>query len=284
MLFRSSFDYPERKYKIIHIAGTNGKGSVSAFLAFILREAGYKVGRYISPILRDYCEKIQFLEKENEYYITKEEVALYMSEIKQNVGTLSPSPFELETLMAMLSFRDHKCDYVILECGMGGIEDATNAISRKEMCIFTSISYDHMSYLGNTLEKIADNKLGILQNNVPIVCGWQEESIRKRIQSVAKQMNAPITICSNPIITSSSISYTQFSYKDRDWTIPLIGEYQPNNAVVAIEAAYILLASIEELARISIIQRGLGKAIWPGRFQILSDCPRSEERRVGKEC
>ena len=156
---------PEKGLKIIHIAGTNGKGSVLAFLSTVLTESGYRVGRYISPTLFSYRERIQV----NGAYIEKEPLARLVTKIREasesmdRDGLRTPTAFEIETALGLLYFAEKKCDAVVLETGMGGRDDATNAIEEVLMEVFASISLDHLGVLGNNLREIAECKCGYHQ-------------------------------------------------------------------------------------------------------------------------
>ena len=151
---------PQGQLKFIHISGTNGKGSVLAYLSTILKEAGYRVGRYVSPTLFSYRERIQV----NEEYIKKESYARHVSAIKKVIddmtaaGKAHPTPFEIETAVAFLYFAEEHCDIVVLETGLGGDTDATNIIRTPVMEVLVSISMDHMQFLGNTITEIARHK------------------------------------------------------------------------------------------------------------------------------
>lgn len=265
------FGRPENNYKIIHIAGTNGKGSVASFLAFILSEAGYKVGRYVSPVISDYLEKIQFINNGEVTYISEKSISRYIEEISRLVDkedNFNPSPFEVETLISLMAFRDEQVDYAIVECGMGGKMDATNAVSHKEMCIFTSIDYDHMNYLGNTLEAIAADKAEIINNNCQIVSANQSEGVKYIIDSKATEYNETVVYPEKINKCNCSLKGTEFIYKNETYKISLFGSYQPDNAVIAIEAARLLLGDRKDL-----IVNGLKNTTWPGRFEIISYNP-----------
>jgi dihydrofolate synthase/folylpolyglutamate synthase len=175
---------PEKNLKIIHVAGTNGKGSVSSFLAAALIKNGYRIGRYISPSVVDYREKIQV----NGAFIPKTKVAEYLSGLfsvareMEEAGFHHPTTFELETAMAFLYLRDKKCDYCIIEVGMGGREDATNVIPSPELCIITSISLDHVGMIGNNLEEIAKTKAGIIKDGTTVVVVTHNRDIVNEMQ------------------------------------------------------------------------------------------------------
>ena len=156
---------PQKALKFVHVAGTNGKGSVSAYMAEALKCGGYRVGRYISPVIFDYRERIQAGGR----YITKEALGRLMEQVKQTCdemvseGMPQPTAFEVETALGFLYFKEKNCDIVILETGMGGLLDATNVIDSPLVAVITSVSMDHMKFLGNTLEEIAAQKAGIIK-------------------------------------------------------------------------------------------------------------------------
>ena len=156
---------PQDELKFVHIAGTNGKGSTLAYISTILKEAGYRVGRYVSPTIFDYRERIQV----NEEYITREGVARLAGQVREaceqmvQAGFSHPTTFEVETAMAFLWFREMNCDIVVLECGMGGLTDATNVVKTTLVSVFAEIGLDHMGFLGDTIEEIARVKAGIIK-------------------------------------------------------------------------------------------------------------------------
>ena len=170
---------PQDRLRFVHIAGTNGKGSLLAYISTILKTAGYRVGRYLSPVISKYTEKIQI----NQKSITQAEMASVLTKVKEAAddmvaaGLNHPSAFEVETAAAFLYFAQKECDIVVLECGMGGKEDATNLITTTLVSVFTGISMDHMQFLGNTLEKIAENKAGIMKPGVKVVSAGQKAEV-----------------------------------------------------------------------------------------------------------
>ncbi len=266
---------PHDDLKVIHVAGTNGKGSVSTFIAYILSEAGYKVGRYISPAVNGYCEKIQYINNSEVTYISENHVIRYIEYLKSvademyNESGMHPSSFELETAMSFIAFKDWECDYVVVECGMGGMEDATNVIDNKELCVFTHIALDHTTFLGDTVEKIAENKAGILRDGVKAVSSEQIESVSMVLKTIADKMNVDITICDNCRIEKSDIDGSTFVYDNKTWNIAMTGMYQARNAVTAIEAVRKLDIGISD----DEISDGLLNATWPGRFEIIRRKP-----------
>ena len=181
---------PQEDLKFIHIAGTNGKGSVLAFISSIFSESGFRTGRYISPTVVSYLERIQI----DGEWIPEGEFAEYAEEVKKAVarmetkGMAHPTVFEIETAIAFLYFREKKCDYVVLETGLGGRLDATNIVENTAAAVFTSISRDHMGFLGDTLEEIAGEKAGIIKPGCVAISAAQEpeaaDILRKRAESL----------------------------------------------------------------------------------------------------
>lgn len=268
---------PEQDLKMIHVAGTNGKGSVCTFIAAILEAAGYKVGRYISPTLYDYRERIQI----NGIYIEPEALAEGMSEIREICeamaaeGMEAPTVFEVETALGFWYFKKNGCDFVVLETGMGGRLDSTNAAAHPILSVITSISMDHMAQLGNTLSEIAFEKAGILKPGTPAVIGPQKPEAMEVLLEQCREKNIipevgdwnRLTVKERRLFEARQI----FDYKQyKNLTIHLGGTYQVENACIAIEAVEAL--KLENPMRTAIIQ-GLSRAKWPGRFQCLSREP-----------
>ncbi|MGB8450978.1 MAG: folylpolyglutamate synthase/dihydrofolate synthase family protein [Anaerocolumna sp.] len=281
---------PQDRLKFVHIAGTNGKGSTAAYIATILAAAGYHVGRYISPSVFSYFEKIQIswsgqIGGENPTVITKyigeTEVSGCVSKIKNICESMTaeglphPTVFEIETAMAMLYFLSEKCNIVVLEVGLGGRLDATNVISTAECAVITSISMDHMHLLGDTIGQIALEKAGIIKPQIPVVSYGQEAAAKKIIESVSLSNHAVLTTAdfSKIKIEIQTTDETVFSYGDRqNLKIKLLGENQVKNAVVAILAIDTLI-SLGYLISESDIRNGLFQTIWRGRFELVKDKP-----------
>lgn len=268
---------PEQDLKMIHVAGTNGKGSVCTFIAAILEAAGYKVGRYISPTLYDYRERIQI----NGIYIEPEALAEGMSEIREICeamaaeGMEAPTVFEVETALGFWYFKKNGCDFVVLETGMGGRLDSTNAAAHPILSVITSISMDHMAQLGNTLSEIAFEKAGILKPGTPAVIGPQKPEAMAVLLEQCREKNIIPEIGDWNRLTVKERRLSEarqiFDYKQyKNLTIHLGGTYQVENACIAIEAVEAL--KLENPMRTAIIQ-GLSRAKWPGRFQCLSREP-----------
>ena len=278
---------PQDKLKFIHIAGTNGKGSVLAYISTILSEVGFRVGRYVSPTVVGYLEKIQVDGSwipEKVFTELVEEVQKAIVRMETN-GKASPTVFEVETAIAFLYFQREHCDYVVLETGLGGTLDATNIITTTEVAVFTTISRDHMGFLGNTLEEIARNKAGIIKPGCIVVSAEQKLEVRKVLEETAKRNNAK-TLFAEPekvqIIDESYHGQT-FSYKQfTNIHIQLAGSYQIRNAATACEVLYALQEkekmpaekkSIKSRYSIEQIRTGFAKTEWRGRFTCVHENP-----------
>lgn len=268
---------PQDDLKFIHISGTNGKGSVLAYLSTILSGGGYRTGRYISPTLFSYRERIQVdeqkIEKESlAHHITA--IAKAIEEMKaENAG--NPTAFEVETALAFLYFKEKDCDIVVLETGLGGALDATNIIKTTVMEVIAPISMDHMEFLGDTLEKIAMQKAGIIKPHTAVVSASQEPDAKKVLDHVCKENQCSIYMVDPAQITDVlyDVEEQQFSYKNwKNVKITLAGSYQILNAALALEG-------VEELRRLGYhltdeqVRQGLYRAVWRGRFTLLSKNP-----------
>lgn len=275
--------HPEDKLKIIHVAGTNGKGSTSAFLTSILSHAGYRVGRYISPTVFSYRERIQITDRSvsnDAGYITREGVCRTL-EIIQPIceamvvdGFAHPTSFEIETAMTFLYLMWESVDFLVLEVGLGGRLDATNAIRYPILSVITSISMDHMQYLGNTLTKIAGEKAGIIKSKVPVITCNQELEVQQVLNERTKEQNTELTIAdtSQAKDISYSLDGTNFTYGGQTYRIGLLGKYQLKNAVLALETAKVLGLNGYPIGEEAIF-RGLMAAKWSGRFEVISHNP-----------
>lgn len=261
---------PERLRGVIHIAGTNGKGSTGSFIASILKEAGYRVGVYASPAVFEDREIISV----NGRNISKKDYVNLIETISET--GLSFTEFELETVMAFMYFKEKNVDFAVIECGMGGELDATNIIKEKSLAVFPSIGMDHMQYLGDSIEKIAMNKAGIITGGCSVIAGpgVTGEALRV-IEERAGKLGAKCIVPDKELIKGkrTSLHKTIFSYKNlKKAEIGLIGEFQPENAITAIEA-------IEELKNRGVkisdkaMLNGLHNATEPGRFEVILNKP-----------
>lgn len=283
--------HPEDKLKIVHIAGTNGKGSIFAYLSSILIAAGFKVGRYISPTISYYEERFQI----NGEYITKDELArLYniveeaMKREEEKTG-LKPTLFEVETAISFLYFKEEKVDYALIEVGMGGRMDATNVIRHPELTVISSISYDHQAFLGDTLEEIAWQKAGIIKESCPVVLSENSDEVCKVIeQEATKKKVKCIEIKPTDYEVLSETPYgSTFLWKEQRYETKLPGRHQVSNAVTALAASEYLFrkdyeknnarkAIAEELDEMNVKsaqQGGIIRTCCPGRLEVLKKEP-----------
>lgn len=283
--------HPEDNLKIVHIAGTNGKGSIFAYLSSILIAAGFKVGRYISPTISCYEERFQI----NGKYITKDKLArLYniveeaMKREEEKTG-LKPTLFEVETAISFLYFKEEKVDYALIEVGMGGRMDATNVIRHPELTVISSISYDHQAFLGDTLEEIAWQKAGIIKESCPVVLSENSDEVCKVIeQEATKKKVKCIEIKPTDYEVLSETPYgSTFLWKEQRYETKLPGRHQVSNAVTALAASEYLFRKdyeknnarkaiakkLDEMNVKSAQQGGIIRTCWPGRLEVLKKEP-----------
>lgn len=263
---------PQNELSFIHIAGTNGKGSVGAFLQGILTNAGYKVGRYVSPTILSYEERFTI----NGVNISKNRVSELITQVKEGADKLlkenlpQPTAFEIETAAAFLYFKQEKCDLVLLEVGMGGATDATNIIDKSLISVITSVGFDHTGFLGSTLKEIAEKKAGIIKENSFTVTAIQEKEVIDVISNTAKEKNTQLIVAE-----PENINYEKniFDYKDiKNIHLTAMGVYQPFNAAVAIQTA-LSLNKMGYNINYDNIRQGVENVLWQGRFQILNNNP-----------
>ncbi len=289
-LMRALGDVQEQ-IPIVHIAGTNGKGSVGAYLEAVFREAGFSAGRYCSPAVFDPLEVWQY----NGRNMSREEYAEVMSQVKEacgivvSAGHAMPTVFEIETAAAFVWFSGKKPDVVFLETGMGGSTDATNLITKPLASVITSIGRDHMQFLGNRIEEIAAAKAGIIKPGCPVFSAPQEPKVREVLQSEARQQGAGITFVEETAIVPvrETPGCLEFDYTLSAGGRPLrlhtqlSASYQKKNAALAAETAAVLLPELsrrrqERLSKeaaLSAITEGIRRARWRGRFEILGTQP-----------
>ncbi|TEB16473.1 Folylpolyglutamate synthase [Pelotomaculum sp. FP] len=269
-------DNPHRKLSIIHIGGTNGKGSTTAMLAAILQEAGYRVGTFTSPHLHSYTERFRI----NGVNIPEESIAALISELRPHLDAMvaegfeHPTEFEVATAVAFLYFNREKIDYLVLEVGLGGAIDSTN-VAMPLLSIITNVAMDHMDYLGHTIREIAGVKAGIIKPGVPVVTAAEGEGLDV-IEEVSRENNCPLIRVGQDItwehISRSPVAQ-RFTIRGRvrvyeNLTLHLIGRHQQVNAATAVAAAEILTelgVSISPPA----VRSGLAAARWPARLEIM---------------
>ncbi len=266
---------PQEQLKFIHIAGTNGKGSVLAYVSTILTTAGYRTGRYLSPVISEYREKIQV----NGKMISKAALCEGITYIRECVtkmeaeGNPSPTLFEIETALAFWYFKKKKCDIVVLETGLGGILDATNIITNTLVAVITSISYDHMAFLGNSLTQIALAKAGIIKDDAIVVSAVQQEEAARVIEQKCAEHKCQLVVSKKPQQVKYGLKKQTFCYKERKkLSISLAGLWQPENACVAIEVCDALTQK-GFVIREEQMQKGLLHTTWNGRFTLLHQKP-----------
>lgn len=269
---------PQKELQAVHVAGTNGKGSTITFLQSIIMEAGYKVGRYSSPAVFDEREII----KVNDVAIQEEELAEILTEIKKQCdfmvseGYPHPTVFEIETVMALTYFKRQVCDIVLVECGMGGATDATNVFKKVLCSVITTISLDHMKFLGDTIEKIATVKAGIIKENCPVVVTNQSEEAKKILKEAATKHHAELVVAKAPLNYEvegyqTIATYQAQNQKQYSLILNMMGTFQLFNCATAIETALVLEKRGFDLER--FIEDGVNKAYWPGRFEVICQKP-----------
>lgn len=272
---------PQNDLKIIHVAGTNGKGSVCAMLTNILMQMGNVVGLYTSPHLKCYNERYQI----NFTMISNEKFANYMELIKQNCdemvkdGEGQPTVFEVLTCLAFLYFAEKKVDYVVLEVGLGGRFDATNVIENPILSVITFIGKDHIEYLGDDLKQIAAEKGGIIKHNCPVVLSSQNESVYCVIKQICEEKRAELYYTQQNYIKvlSQKLDKTIFSIKNEfleyeSIELPLLGSYQIQNCATVLLACKMLIDKGVSLNEKGIIE-GIKTTYWAGRMELCGKNP-----------
>ena len=270
---------PHMGLKYVHIAGTNGKGTTSAFLASILREAGYRTGLYTSPFIQRFNERIQV----DGVQIPDEALAEITTRISEAVpevmaeGRRRPTIFELITALGFCWFQQQRCDVVVLEVGMGGRLDATNAILDGDsvLSVMVNIGFDHMEFLGDTLPLIAGEKAGIIKEGGDVVVYGQSPEVEQVFLDKAREKHATISRSSNEyaIVRHMDECGATFDFEGRrDLKISLLGRYQVRNACTAVSACDRLIARGWRITE-EQLRAGLEKAVWPGRVELLRQEP-----------
>lgn len=273
---------PQKDMKYIHVAGTNGKGSTSSYMARALKEADYKVGLFTSPFIERFNERISINGKD----IPNNRLANITKNIKEKIeimleqGYEHPTTFEIITSIAFAYFKEENVDYVVLEVGLGGRLDCTNIIDESMVSIITTIDYDHIDLLGDTLEKIAFEKSGIIKNKGLVISYPQKEEVMKVIEAKALEEEAELYRCPMENITIKDLNALggvfDFKYKDyiyENIEISLLGKYQVYNATLAL---YTLLKLREKnLIKITDeqIREGIKRTSWMGRMEMLKEEP-----------
>lgn len=276
---------PQKKLKVIHVAGTNGKGSVCRYIYEVLESSGYKVGLYTSPFIEYFNERIEY----DHEYISDEDLEKYTNKVLEKCeemtadGRESPTEFEVVTAVCFCYFADRDPDYVVLEVGLGGIGDSTNIIESPLVSVITGIAYDHMDRLGNTLEEIAANKAGIIKTGCPVVANISVENAPGAAKVIAREAYKKNAVLHD----ASRVKMYDYGIRDRkmiftadiegqryaDVKLSMLGEHQIMNACTALTAIEILRKdSIINVVRDSIYE-GMEKAFQKGRFEIIKEDP-----------
>lgn len=251
---------PQNHLRIVHIAGTNGKGSTAAMLAEILKSAGYRCGLFMSPYIERFNERIRINGEE----IPDEELAEIITTLKDTIERYDApvSEFALDTAAAFCWFSRQKCDFVVLETGLGGRLDATNVIKNPLVTVLTAIGMDHMQYLGNSLEEIAGEKCGIIKNGCPVVSyPLQEKSVQNVIVNRAKELNAPLFVAKEPVFVNHKICY-----EEKEYELGLSGEFQAYNAATVLATINVLKKNEISISD-DAVEEGLKNAKNMARFE-----------------
>lgn len=288
---------PDRKTEMIHIAGTNGKGSVGNFLCQALALSGYRVGRFSSPAVFAYRECVQQIWRQEEKLsdsgenstsqncsrgrvaradISEEEVAEAMTVLRRHCGDMvsegyhHPTAFEIETVMAFQKFTDWDVDVAVVECGLGGRLDATNIIERPRLCVLTSISLDHQQILGNTLEEIAREKYGIIMEGSPVVSAMSD-ACADILRDICRVRGAELHFVAEDALRvgECTVEGTDFDYRGKGYRVGQLGIFQVENAALAVEALEVLRANGFDRIGEEQIAQGLRTSRWPGRLDVV---------------
>lgn len=297
---------PQNELKVVHIAGTNGKGSIMTFVQNILMESGYKVGRYCSPAVFNEREIIRI----NDEYISEEQSADLLTRIKEKCDSMyseglpHPTSFEIETAEALMFFKEQNCDIALIECGMGGETDATNVFEKVLCSVIATISLDHTQFLGSTIEEITKVKSGIIKENCPVVMSKQTVEAENVIKKVCKQNNSKLIIPTEQDFENveidgltTKVTYKASNNKEYILNLQALGTYQIKNAKTAVEVALVLDKALTEKTNIcdesdkkngtgmknninnsgntieKNIKKGIEKTVWPGRMEVISKEP-----------
>ena len=268
-------NFPQKNYKTIHIAGTNGKGSIGTYLSSILSQSGYKIGFYTSPHLIKFNERFSI----NGQDVSDDEiVTAYQTVDAVDIGKRKATFFEIATAMAFYKFNQKKVDYAVIETGMGGRFDATNIIT-PEVSIISNLSIEHTDYLGHTIKDLAREKAGIIKDFKPVITGVTQTSGIEFIKKKAKEKSAPIYILRKDFSYRRNQNSSNFSYRGiynnlKNLNTPLKGDHQKDNTALALAALELLQdKSNNKIFTESNIKQGLKKAKWPGRLDYILDKP-----------
>lgn len=272
---------PQKDLKVIHVAGTNGKGSVCRYIYEALRAEGYKAGLYTSPFLEVFNERIEF----DGQYISDGDLDIYTDLVLEKVremtseGNESPTEFEVVTAVAFLYFKEKKTDYVVLEVGLGGRGDSTNVVEHPLVSVITSISFDHTDRLGHTIPEIAFEKAGIIKEKRPVIAGTDRKDALDVFREKAEEMNAPLypaRECPYRVL-EDGLEGCHFSVeikgKEYELGISMTGKHQIENAITALYAIVVMIENGDLSISMESVQKGFRKAKQIGRFELLQKDP-----------
>ena len=264
---------PQEKLKYIHVAGTNGKGSVCSMLSSVLIECGYKTGLYTSPFVRFFNERMSIDNK----MISNDELSEITEYVKQFADKMEdcPTEFELITAIGFEYFYRNNCDIVVLETGMGGRLDSTNIISTNILSVITGIALDHTVFLGNTISEIATEKAGIIKPDRPVVFGGDDREAIETIENIAKEQNSKLIVCSKADIKNVEHTLEGCTVDTDEYSnlfVSLVGDYQPSNILTALKCISVLKEEGYNIPEVSL-RRGMEKVYWPARFEIINKDP-----------
>ena len=265
----SKLGNPQKKLRFIHVAGTNGKGSTCAMLASVMQKAGYKTALYTSPYICRFNERMQI----NGAEIPDDMLAELTERVKPIAEGMAdhPSQFELVTAIAMLYFLEEKCDIVVLEVGLGGALDSTNAIDRPECAVITTIGLEHTEYLGHTLPEIASAKAGIIKPGCDVVCYRNVPEVEEVFERTCRENNARLVKADFDSIRPISHSLSGQSFAWRNYAslrLPLLGAHQLRNAAVVLETLEVMRKKGWNISDEAVVS-GLAETKWPVRFEVL---------------
>ena len=263
---------PQDKLRFIHVAGTNGKGSFCSMMSSVLQKQGYKVGLYTSPYIVVFNDRIRV----NGLPIAEDDINDLFLRVRQKADTMKtpPSSFDFITAAAFLWFYETKCDIVVLEVGLGGRYDSTTVIKNSLLSVITGIAFDHTETLGDTIEKIAWEKAGIIKENCPALYGGNDEKALAVIEKECEEKHSELTV-KNPDslkILSTTLDGTEFEFDGKEYFIRLLGLYQPANAATVLTAIDVLRKHGFEISE-TAVKDGLSSAVWQARFEKIADEP-----------
>ena len=263
---------PQKKLKFVHVAGSNGKGSTCAMLAAILQAAGYRTGLYISPYIQDFCERMQV----NGENVPGDTLAAITERVRTIADAMEdhPSQFELVTAIALEYFYEAKCDIVVLEVGMGGALDSTNAIDAPEVAVITNIGLEHTEYLGDTLEAIAETKAGIIKPGCHAVCYDGAPEVTQVVKRVCREKGVPLQCVNFKRLTpmEETLDGQTFRWDGKRKRVALLGPHQLHNTATVLHTVDALRARGWKVPE-EAVDEGLANVKWPARLEVLSRDP-----------